>query len=412
MRSLARVVFVVSAVSFGCGPPAEDAEEPTQFVTIEREPQPNELAREDAAAGWIRLFDGESLFGWTQSGDAWHVADGALVCDAPQPALLATTTRFADYELRWEAWIDAATDAGIELRAASADSGAAGGYEVQLCDRDETYPTGSLVGRTPAQRRAPTAGAWRSYSAVIQGRDIVVHADGEELAAYSDPAEDAPAIGRIALHAGAGPCKLRSVYLKPLGLQPLFNDQDLAGWHNAPGRPAQFEAVVRARQSRIYTHQGGAYLETDETFGDFIFQAEVIFNGQGYDGGIWFRAQDAGADAVQGYEVELNNAVRPDDRSQPAAFGTGGLAGLAPARVQVPSDLEWFTPTIVADGPHIAVWIDGIHVTDWTDTRPPSDDPREGLRTAAGHIGLAADSEEIDLFLTNLRVARLPVAAE
>ena len=46
----------------------------------------------------------------------------------------------------------------------------------------------------------------------------------------------------------------------------------------------------------------------------------------------------------------------------------------------VPNDREWFTKTIVADGPHMAVWVNGYQVSDWTDTRPEKENAREGLR--------------------------------
>ena len=48
-------------------------------------------------------------------------------------------------------------------------------------------------------------------------------------------------------------------------------------------------------------------------------------------------------------------------------------------------DLKWFYKTIVADGPHVAVWVNGYQVTDWTDTRPADPNPRKGLRARARH---------------------------
>src|SRR5208283_3369689 len=42
----------------------------------------NTVARAEAQDGWLLLFDGESLFGWSQDGKKWHAGDGVLSCDA------------------------------------------------------------------------------------------------------------------------------------------------------------------------------------------------------------------------------------------------------------------------------------------------------------------------------------------
>ncbi|MBI1895900.1 MAG: DUF1080 domain-containing protein, partial [Acidobacteria bacterium] len=45
--------------------------------------QVNSLTPKEISDGWILLFDGESLFGWTPEGKAeWQIAGGALVADS------------------------------------------------------------------------------------------------------------------------------------------------------------------------------------------------------------------------------------------------------------------------------------------------------------------------------------------
>jgi hypothetical protein len=45
--------------------------------------QPNTLTAAEVSGGWILLFDGHSLSGWTPEGAAqWRVENGALVADA------------------------------------------------------------------------------------------------------------------------------------------------------------------------------------------------------------------------------------------------------------------------------------------------------------------------------------------
>ena len=61
-----------------------------------------------------------------------------------------------------------------------------------------------------------------------------------------------------------------------------------------------------------------------------------------------------------------------------------------PARFGVAKDREWFTMTVVAYERHIATWVNGIQVVDWTDNRPENDNAREGYRAAAGAISIRA----------------------
>ena len=78
------------------------------------------------------------------------------------------------------------------------------------------------------------------------------------------------------------------------------------------------------------------------------------------------------------------------------------------ARKQVAQNFFWFVPTIVAHGNHIAVWVDGYQVTDFTDTRPPSENAKEGSRTGAGHLGLQASGDQPDVYFKTISIARLP----
>lgn len=399
---------VISLAALGCSQSADDElEVPETFITVERPPDPNELPREDAAVGWIKLFDGETLFGWAPPVGDWRFEDGALVSDGAGPAVLSTTTEFADYELRWEAWGGEGADGAIALRtSADATGSAQGGVQVQFGTSDAAE-SGSAALRLPASK----PNEWTKHSAMVQGGTVkVVPVDGADTSALSAEFPADVKAGRISLVAASrGPIKIRSLYLKPLGTSPLFNGQDLGGWREVPGGTGKFMAVVRGKESRLYIHQGGGYLETEETFDNFLLQAEVAFNGQGFDSGFIIRSPTGTAEApANGYEVQLNNETRVDDRSQPLDHGTGGLYGLVPARKQVSQDYFWFVPTVVAHGNHIAVWVDGQQVTDFTDTRSPSENAREGSRTAAGHLSLQASGNQTDVYFKTISIARLP----
>lgn len=405
------LVLMVCLLSIGCSQPADDVEVPQTFITVERPPDPNELPREDAAAGWIKLFDGETLFGWLPPTGDWRVEAGALVSDGDAPATLTTTTQFGDFALRWEAWAGDAAEGALAVHTAADPATAAQtGFHVQFGSRTAAAP--SAAGATDvAHGRLPAATPqeWTQHSAVVEAGALKLTTTGSDATVISGELPANATAGCISLVAGAGPVKIRSLYLKPLGSKPLFNGQDLSGWHPVPGGTAEFTAIVGEKESRLYLHKGDGYLETDEQFENFVLQAEISFNGQGFDSGIVLRSP-TGTDSApaNGYEVQLNNETRTDDRTQPLDHGTGGLYGLVPAREQVSQNFFWFVPTIVAHGNHIAVWVDGQQVTDFTDTRPPSDDAHAGSRTAAGHLSLQARGESPDIFFNTISIARLP----
>jgi hypothetical protein len=63
--------------------------------------------------------------------------------------------------------------------------------------------------------------------------------------------------------------------------------------------------------------------------------------------------------------------------------------------------------TLVADGPQMAAWVNGYQVSDWTDTRPAHNNPRNGLRLAPGTIMLQGHDPTTDLSFRNLQISEI-----
>jgi hypothetical protein len=61
--------------------------------------------------------------------------------------------------------------------------------------------------------------------------------------------------------------------------------------------------------------------------------------------------------------------------------------------------------SVLAVGPHLATWVNGYQVTDWTDTRPPHENARHGLRLKPGTIQLQSRDPATDILFKNLRAA-------
>ena len=89
-------------------------------------------------------------------------------------------------------------------------------------------------------------------------------------------------------------------------------------------------------------------------------------------------------------------------------FGTGGIYGRQKSRRVVSSDGEWFTYTIAAAGPHIALWVDGYQTADYVDEQKPADSARRGQYLGKGSITIQGHDPTTDLSFRNIRVAELP----
>jgi hypothetical protein len=73
----------------------------------------------------------------------------------------------------------------------------------------------------------------------------------------------------------------------------------------------------------------------------------------------------------------------------------------------VADDETWFHLTLVADGPHIAAWVNGYAVSDWTDERAANENPRVGLRLEPGTIMIQGHDPTTDISFRELRLAEL-----
>ena len=359
--------------------------------------------------GWVMLFDGETLFGWEPVGQArWQVVDGVIVGDGTARGFLRTTTAFGDYELELDFRAPDTTNSGVFLHTkARPGSPQTDCYELNIAPGDNPYPTGSFVKRQRVEDemrlRALKAGdgEWHHYHVVVRGGHVTVELNGVRVLDYDDPKPLRR--GYIALQQNSGPVAFRNIVLRPLGLEPLFDGKTLEGWRTHPDLKGTF-TVTPAGELRV---QGGrGQLETKRSFGDFVLQLEAKTSAPNMNSGVFFRCIPK--DVMMGYESQIHNGYRDGDRTRPVDCGTGGIFRRQNARIVASDDGQWFTKTIVAQGRHFAVWVNGLQVTDWNDDRPPHDNPRRGFRKEAGTIMLQAHDPTTDVLFRHLSASELP----
>lgn len=322
------------------------------------QPKHNSLTADEVAAGWILLFDGETTFGWKIDGAA-KVEDGVLVLGGSKATTAESTTSFD--------WQNTA-------------------FHMEASWKGNKAPSFTLLGEE----------GWYQLNDSSKGAFVPQKTKSE-----GTPSEIQPQ--RFRVPAGSE-LRLRNVKCRPLGLRPLFNGKDFTGWREVrtPRTQSRFSVTDTGE---INVRNGPGELQTETQWGDFVLQLEIIANGRHLNGGVFFRATPG--QLWSGYESQVSNQWEGEDRTQPVDWGTGGIYNRQPARRVVPDDGQWFTETIVVHGNHMAVWVDGYQVSDFTDTRPPHQNPRKGCRLQKGAIGLQGFNPATDLSFRNLRIRAL-----
>ena len=362
----------------------------------------NQLSGKELVDGWIRLFDGETLYGWRPAAEGdWKVENGAIVVTTGELGLLRTTTQFSDYVLKVDFRGARQTNSGIFLRTSpNPQNPTHDCYELNIADPETSpFPTGSLVGRAKAAGEVTVAG-WHTCQVTARGGHFTVNVDGRKVLDYTDPKP----LGRgfIGLQHNMGKVEFRNIKLKPLKMKGIFNGKDLTGWKGHPQSKSVFTVTP---MGHLNVKNGRGQLETDASYGDFVLQLECISYGKHLNSGIFFRCIPG--ETTNGYESQIHNGYRDDDRTKPIDCGTGGIFRRQNARRVVPNDFDWFYKTIIAEGPHLAVWVDGYQVSDWTDTRPPHKNPRRGRRLEPGTIMIQGHDPTTNLSFRRLRLSKL-----
>jgi hypothetical protein len=226
---------------------------------------------------------------------------------------------------------------------------------------------------------------------------------------------------------------LRSFKLRPLDMKPIFNGKDLGGWKKftADANRAKTDFGVTP-DGWLHLKNGPGDLQSEGQYGDFVLQAECKTNGARLNSGVFFRCIPG--EYQNGYEAQIHNGFTPDKPKEYAVeeydpkthapkdkkkvtspaldYGTGAIYRRVPARKQAARDNEWFTMTVVAEGRHIATWVNGVQMVDWTDNRPLNNNARNGCRLEKGPISLQGHDPTTDIDFRNIRIAELPAAAK
>ena len=166
--------------------------------------------------GWLTLFNGTDLSGWSVLGDGnWRVDDGALTADeSTEASFLVSDRSFGDFDLELEFWVDTEANSGVFIRCgdpAAVDETSC--YEVNIFDTrpDQTYRTGAIVNLAPPSEFVYTGGQWNRFEISAAGDRLEVTLNGRDLV---DAEDSRLAAGPIALQYGSGTVRFRNVRIR------------------------------------------------------------------------------------------------------------------------------------------------------------------------------------------------------
>lgn len=360
--------------------------------------KPTPLTDKEVAAGWIMLFDGQTPFGWTIKGGSKGTIDkGILRLGGAEATTAQTNSEFCCFELSFEY---AGKDKGQTLKLDRQDI--------------ELSPTAGADAWTTAIIRTEVKDGKRTVLAVYAPA-------GKKPGTPKEVAKsDAPGRTPIAFNVPAGTAlNLRNIKLTPLNAKPIFNGKNLDGWYIVNNHQSKFSVTDKGE---LNIKDGNGEIKTEGEWADFVLQLDVFSNGKNLNSGIFFRALPGKEDNTfwQGYEAQIRNEwqgysldkarnEKKEDRTKPHDIGTGGIYNRQPTRKVVSNDKEWFTYTVLANGNHIATWVNGYQTTDYFDNNEPNKTVRNGgQRLEKGCISLQGHDPTTDLSFRNIRIQELP----
>jgi hypothetical protein len=158
---------------------------------------PNALTDEEKAAGFVLLFDGKGLDGWTPQGkDFFRVADGKIIADGTKGRSMlfysgdVAQHHFTDFEFRCQVYCHGGSNSGIYFHTKAVEKGFpdAFGYEAQIANTHKNaQKTGSLYKVRQVNPSPVKDNEWFDYGVIVRGRRIVIRTNGKEVVDYTEP---------------------------------------------------------------------------------------------------------------------------------------------------------------------------------------------------------------------------------
>lgn len=137
--------------------------------------------------GFVSLFDGKTLDGWTGATKGYTAEDGKIVCQEKGGGNLFTAKEYGDFDLRFEFKLTPGANNGLGIRCPLTGAPHLEGIEVQIIDdSSEKYKNikewqhhGSIYGVVPAKQGSlKPVGEWNQEEVIYRGSQVKVIVNG------------------------------------------------------------------------------------------------------------------------------------------------------------------------------------------------------------------------------------------
>ena len=369
--------------------------------------------------GWVDLFDGKTLNGWTQrNGTAkYTVSDGTIVGTTTKGSpnsFLCTNRDYSDFELLFDVKVHDRLNSGVQIRSRTrgGPQGRVNGPQVEIEASGKNgaqagYVYGEAAGgwMTPNDVRKAHKhfkdGDWNAYRVLAVGDNIKVWINGTLISDLThEKRYQSHPRGFIGLQVhgipgNQGPyevrwrgIRLREIRGEDAGWKRLYNGKDLAGWKTTGNWLPQTDGslVIEPRSGEKGWQRFGAYLWSEKKYKDFILDVEYSYP-KGGNSGVFFRVGDLDNPVATGIECQILDST--GKKGAMTHHDHGGIISTvgAAANMSQPAG-EWNRMIVMCRGHHLRVDLNGQAIIDvMLDKSAVKDRPGEG------HVGLQDHGE-------------------
>lgn len=320
--------------------------------------------------GFISLFDGKTLSGWTiEEGPetAFYVEDGAIVVHTASgyPTWLRSEKQYENFDFRGEFFIKGWMDSGIYFHAPKHGRTLYAGKQIHLFHQQEEKPTPDSMGAifplvAPRKVNVKNKGEWNTFRILMDWPRLQVWTNGEVI--HDLDLTTVPELkhryrrGYLGFESLSYPIRFRNLRIRELPSKEHWESlysgpEDAAKWDLGDNKAnAKFLGEV------IHA-DGNGLIETKEKFRDFELQLYVR-HVKHHNGGILFRNTGTGSNR-KGYEIQLHDV-------EGAHYPTGSLYFYKRARYPRIEPEVWFPVQLIVKDRDCLVRINGDTVLEYS----------------------------------------------
>jgi hypothetical protein len=287
------------------------------------------MRQEPDEAGFVRLFDGKSLDGWSVADgpeSAFYVQDEAIVVhqSAGFPTWLRSARQYENFEFRGEFFVQGWMNSGIYLHAPEHGRNIWCGMKINIFQQVDAKPAPESMGSIfplvpPLKVNVKNKGEWNTFRILMDWPRLRVWTNGEVIQDLD--VETVPELrhrlrsGYLGLESLSYPIRFRGLRVRELPSKiswtPLYETaEDFAKWHVMSGKPI-FQAL-----GGVLHADGDGHFGTHETFRDFELQMYVR-HVRHHNAGVVFGGPGGGLPGRR-YEIQLHDV-------EGAHYPTGSL---------------------------------------------------------------------------------------